>query len=305
MAETSDAFRQRRNRLKRPPRGLRVAALGRWPRPLGALALVLILFVLAVVWPWLVWPAAVLWAVWAAAAVLDGALRGRQGVAAGILAALLGPLGGSVTALARRRAIRKVPDGEMPWAQAYAVLALIGGFAVAGLALPAALEHGPRGVDVPRAAMGERVLTGDRVLIAPDWMLRPAVGDLVVVDEFPGVDEALGGADGIAGVGRIIGVGGQVVGAIDGALYLCERLPDAAVGLQDEDGCVNPSEIAYLRTPTPDFGPIEIPEGTYWVMSDDREAGLIDSRVYGAVPVDAIDGRVIAVVSPLSRLALL
>jgi signal peptidase I len=210
-----------------------------------------------------------------------------------------------VTALARRRAIRKVPDGEMPWAQAYAVLALIGGFAVAGLALPAALEHGPRGVDVPRAAMGERVLTGDRVLIAPDWMLRPAVGDIVVVDEFPGVDEALGGADGIAGVGRIIGVGGQVVGAIDGALYLCERLPDAAVGLQEEDGCVNASEIAYLRTPTPDFGPIEIPEGTYWVMSDDREAGLIDSRVYGAVPVDAIDGRVIAVVSPLSRLALL
>lgn len=305
MAASSDAFRQRRNRLKRPPRGLRVAGLARWPRPVWALILVVILFVLAVVWSWLVWPAAVLWGVWAAAAVLDGALRGRQGVVAGVLAAGLGPLGGSLTALVRRRAIRKVPEGEMPWAQAYAALALIGGFAVAGLALPSALEQGPHGVSVPRAAMGDRVLAGDRVLVAPDWMLTPAVGDIVIVDAFPGVAEALGDADPVAGAGRIVGVGGQVVGAIDGALYLCERLPDAAVGLQEEDGCVNPSEIAYLRTPTPDFGPIEIPEGSYWVMSDDREAPLVDSRIYGPVPADAIDGRVIAVVSPLSRLGLL
>lgn len=305
MAASSDAFRQRRNRLKRPPRGLRVAGLARWPRPVWALILVVILFVGAVVWSWLVWPAAVLWGVWAAAAVLDGALRGRQGVVAGFLAAGLGPLGGSLTALVRRRAIRKVPEGEMPWAQAYAILALIGGFAVAGLLLPTALERGPHGVSVPRAAMGDRVLAGDRVLVAPDWMLTPAVGDIVIIDAFDGVAEALGDNGPVAGAGRIIGVGGQVVGAIDGALYLCERLPDAAVGLQEEDGCVSPSEIAYLRTPTPDFGPIEIPEGSYWVLSDDREAPLVDSRIYGPVPADAIDGRVIAVVSPLSRLGLL
>ena len=43
MAASSDAFRQRRNRLKRPPRGLRVAGLARWPRPVWALILVVIL----------------------------------------------------------------------------------------------------------------------------------------------------------------------------------------------------------------------------------------------------------------------
>jgi signal peptidase I len=160
-------------------------------------------------------------------------------------------------------------------------------------------------VDVPRAAMGDRILSGDRVLVQPKWLSTAGVGDIVVVDKFAGVDAALGESEPIAGVGRIVGVAGEVVGAADGKLYLCENLPDATVGPQPEDGCGNPSELLYLKTPTPDFGPIRIPEGTVWVMSDDRSGQLIDSRVYGAVPVDAIAGRVVAILTPINRLKLL
>ncbi|MEI7439699.1 MAG: S26 family signal peptidase, partial [Thermoleophilia bacterium] len=93
--------------------------------------------------------------------------------------------------------------------------------------------------------------------------------------------------------------------AINGALYICKNLPDAAVGLQPGDECTTPSELMYLRTPTPDFGPIRIPPGTVWVMSDDRAGALIDSRVYGAVPESALLGRVVAILTPLSRLGIL
>ena len=40
-------------------------------------------------------------------------------------------------------------------------------------------------------------------------------------------------------------------------------------------------------------------------MSDDRSGQLIDSRVYGAVPVDAIAGRVVAILTPINRIKVL
>ena len=51
--------------------------------------------------------------------------------------------------------------------------------------------------------------------------------------------------------------------------------------------------------------PIRIPPGTVWVMSDYRAGALIDSRVYGAVPEQALMGRVVAVLTPLSRIGIL
>jgi signal peptidase I len=277
----------------------------RWPRPLGGLLLVILFVICAVIWPPLMWLAAVVWGLWAAAAVLDAALRGSRGLTSGVLAIVLGPLGASLVGFGRRRAIRKVPGEGFNWPTTYSLVALALGFVVCGLVVGAALREGPHGVDVPRAAMGDRILSGDRVLVQPKWLSTAGVGDMVVVDKFAGVDAALGQSEPIAGVGRIVGVAGDVIGAIDGKLYICEELPDATVGPQPEDGCGNPSELLYLKTPTPDFGPISIPEGTVWVMSDDRQGPLIDSRVYGAVPESAIAGRVVAILTPINRLKLL
>ena len=296
---------RRRNSLKKPPRFLGVAQVMRWPRPLGALLLVVVLYVTAVVWPPLMWVGAAVWGLWACAAVLDAALRGSRGLVSGVLAIVFGPLGATVVSLLRRRSIRKVPGEGFNWPTTYSLVALALGFVVAGLLYGFVLREGPHGVEVPQAAMGSRVLAGDRVLVLPKWLATPKRGDVVVVDRFRGVDEALGASAGpIAGVGRIIGTGGEVIGATDGKLYICRNLPDALVGLQPEDDCRNPSEVLYLKTPTPDFGPIRIPTGDVWVMSDDRRGKLLDSRVYGAVPRGAIAGVVKGILTPVNRLKL-
>ena len=297
--------RRRRNSLKKPPRFLGLAQVMRWPRPLGALLLVLALYVGAVIWPPLVWVAALVWGLWACAAVLDAALRGSRGLTAGILTIVLGPLGAVLVSLRRRRAIRKVPGEGFNWPTTYSLVALALGFVVAGFAYGFALREGPHGVQVPEAAMGTRIMSGDRVLVMPKWLVTPQRGDVVLVDRFKGVDAALGSAAGpIAGVGRIVGTGGEIVGAEDGKLYLCRNLPDATRGIQPEDECRFPSELLYLQTPTPDFGPIEIPTGEWWVMSDDRRGKLLDSRVYGAVPKDAIAGVVEGILTPINRIKL-
>ncbi len=303
--EASELRHRRRNRLKRAPRLLWLAQFARWPRPLGGLLLVVLLVLGAVVWGPLVWLAAGVWGVWAAAAVLDGGLRGKQGALAGGIAIVFGPLGGSLLSLVRRRAIRKVPDAGLSWSSGLALLALVAGFVIGGLVLGVVLRVGPHGVDVPRAAMGDRIAAGDRVLVIPQWIAPVERGDIVVIERFAGVDEALGATVGIAGVGRIVGVPGEVVGSIDGAFYICTQLPDAAVGLKPEDDCHNPSELMYLQTPTPDFGPIRVELGTVWILSDDRGGRLVDSRVYGAVPDAAILGRVVAVLTPLTRIGIL
>lgn len=297
--------RRRRNSLKRPPRFLGVSRVMRWPRPLGGVLLIVLLYVGALIWEPLLWLGAAAWGTWACAAVLDAALRGSKGLVSGIAAIVYGPVGASAVSLVRRRAIRKVPGEGFRWPTTYSLVAFAIGFVVAGFLYTGALRLGPHGVDVPRAAMGDRVLSGDRVLVEPTWMGEPARGDIVVVNRFEGVDAALGTSSPIAGVGRIVAVGGEVVGAADGRFYICENLPDATVGIQPEDRCESPSELLYLKTPTPDFGPIRVPKGSVWVMSDDRAAALIDSRVYGAVPTAAIAGRVVAILTPLDRLRIL
>ena len=297
--------RRRRNSLKKPPRFLGIARIMRWPRPLGGLLLVVLLYLGAVIWSPLMWLAAIVWGIWAAAAVLDAALRGSKGFTAGIVAIVFGPLGASVVGFLRRRSIRKVPGEGFNWPTTYSLVALALGFVFAAFVVGAALRVGPHGVYVPTAAMGDRIESGDRVLVVPKAYEPVGVGVIVVVDRFKGVDAALGQSQPIAGVGRIVGAPGQVVGATEGKLYLCKNLPDASVGLQPGDECSNPSELLYLKTPTPDFGPIRIPPNTWWVMSDNREGTLIDSRVYGAVPKDAIVGQVVAILTPLDRFKIL
>src|SRR6187549_2390445 len=93
---------------KRPPLTLPIARLARWPRPFGALLLMLVALVGAFVWPSLVWVVVGVWAVMAAAAVLDARLRGRLGILAGVVAGVCGPIAPLIGSLAFRRAVRKV-----------------------------------------------------------------------------------------------------------------------------------------------------------------------------------------------------
>ena len=55
---------------------------------------------------------------------------------------------------------------------------------------------------------------------------------------------------------------------------------------------------------TSDFGPVEVPTDSLWVMGDNRQNSA-DSRSFGAIETDSIVGRAIVRMWPVTRLAFL
>ena len=86
---------------------------------------------------------------------------------------------------------------------------------------------------------------------------------------------------------RVIGTPGDIVEARDGDVWVNgERLDEP-----------------YLEDPTyehPDFGPLEVPVGAFFVMGDNR-ASSQDSRFFGPIPGDDIVGRAFVIIWPPSR----
>lgn len=86
---------------------------------------------------------------------------------------------------------------------------------------------------------------------------------------------------------RVIGLPGNVVEAREGDVWV--------------DG-VRLVE-SYLADPAyehPDFGPVVVPDGMYFVMGDNR-ASSQDSRFFGPIPGDDIVGRAFVIIWPPSR----
>jgi signal peptidase I len=83
-------------------------------------------------------------------------------------------------------------------------------------------------------------------------------------------------------VKRVVGLPGEVVQASDDRVLV--------------DG--QPLDEPWLEgAPTAPFGPMEVPEGSLFVLGDARGVS-IDSRTFGPVPIDAVVGRVEAVIWP-------
>ena len=83
--------------------------------------------------------------------------------------------------------------------------------------------------------------------------------------------------DGQLTVKRVVGVAGDVVELRDAVLYVNgARADEPQVDLVADDATW--------------FGPLTVPAGTVFLMGDNR-ADSIDSRAYGAVPVDEVVGR--------------
>lgn len=84
---------------------------------------------------------------------------------------------------------------------------------------------------------------------------------------------------------RVIAVGGESVEGRDGQVFI--------------DG--EAIEEPYLPegVTTSDFGPTEVPEGTLFVMGDNRPNSS-DSRSFGPIPVDEVVGRGVLLVWPPS-----
>ena len=77
-------------------------------------------------------------------------------------------------------------------------------------------------------------------------------------------------------VKRVVGLEGETVAISSGQVFVNRRA----------------LEEPYAKNPTrPDMQPLLIPKGTYFVLGDNREQSE-DSRVFGCVPLDRIEGRI-------------
>ena len=142
---------------------------------------------------------------------------------------------------------------------------------------------------IPSGSMIPTLLVGDRVLVNK-FIYRfeePERGDVVVFESVePNPD---GTRDDL--IKRVVAVGGDEVAVRDGVLSINGE----------------PQNEPYVNDRFPDssfFGPTVIPEGHIFAMGDNRSNSR-DSRFFGPVPFENIEGEAFVVFWPPSRIGLL
>jgi signal peptidase I len=92
--------------------------------------------------------------------------------------------------------------------------------------------------------------------------------------------------------------------------YLVKRVvagPGDSIEVRAGKLYLNGAAVAENYTDVPiedgDYGPMTVPEDRYFVMGDNRHRnGSNDSRMFGTVPADLIEGRVEFILWPLNRI---
>jgi signal peptidase I len=132
---------------------------------------------------------------------------------------------------------------------------------------------------------------------------NPKVGDIVSVEAagVPHVADALDSADKYGRqrmIKRIIAVGGDVVEVKDGVPAVNGKVSECRVPAPSHSGSTT-GEIQD-KTLLAQSGAYHVPEGEYFVMGDNADNSF-DSRYFGAVPRNAIEGKVVKVFWPLKH----
>lgn len=136
---------------------------------------------------------------------------------------------------------------------------------------------------IPSGSMISTIDIGNRVLADKlTYRFRaPRRGDIVVVNDPSGVYPAL--------IKRVIAVGGQTIDLRDGRVYV------------DGEELVEPYTKGRPSYPQTIPMPERVPEGSLWLMGDNR-TGSTDSRTFGPVPVDSVQGHAFATYWPLTAM---
>ncbi len=135
----------------------------------------------------------------------------------------------------------------------------------------------PSGSMIPTIEIKDRVLADKMVY---RFVREPQAGDIVVFDDPSGEFPTL--------IKRVIAVGGQTVDLQDGAVVVDGKKLDEPYTYG------KPSEPQVVPMP------VKIPEGSIWVMGDNR-TGSTDARTFGPVAVSTVHGRAFWTYWPLSR----
>lgn len=142
--------------------------------------------------------------------------------------------------------------------------------------------------EVPTGSMLETIQEGDR-LVGEKITYRysePKQGDIVTFSNPDGSDTTL--------IKRVIATGGQTVNLVDGVVYVDGVALDEPYTLGKAS-----YPLDYSLTGVTMSYPYTVPEGSVWVMGDNRTNSL-DSRYFGAVSVDDITSRAVFIFWPFS-----
>ena len=164
----------------------------------------------------------------------------------------------------------------------FLVILLIAFALVFGVVRPFVLEafYIPSESMVPTLEVGDRVFVNKFIY----HFREPERGDIVVFRSVEGDEEDL--------IKRVVAVSGDEVAVEDGRLLVNGE----------------PQSEPYLNRAFPpdesSYGPTRVPEGEVFVMGDNR-ANSRDSRFFGPVPLENIEGEAFASFWPPSRIGLL
>mgnify|MGYP003369750549 CR=1 FL=1 len=150
-----------------------------------------------------------------------------------------------------------------------------------------------RAYTIPSGSMQDTIAIGDRVWSEKiTYYIRDIQpGDVVTFDDpTTSTERTL--------IKRVIAVEGQTVDLIDGTVFVD--------GVALDEPYVQDAPTYPLDT-MPGIAlsyPYTVPEGTLWVMGDNREHSA-DSRYFGAVDADSVSGRAICIYWPIDHIGVL